>query len=125
MNDMTSESTHTHHHRDRDDAAPWVFGGVLIVLGVFMLLRNVTGWSFGNWWALFILIPAIGALAKAWQLYQTYGTVNEQVRGSLIGGIVLTFVFAMFFFGFNWALFWPVILIVIGIGALAGAFARH
>lgn len=123
MNDMTSEPTRQHH--DRGDAAPWVFGGVLIVLGVFMLLRNVTGWNFGNWWALFILIPAIGSLAKAWQLYGVYGVINEHVRGPLIGGVVLLFVFAMFFFGFNWALFWPIILIVIGIGALTGAFARN
>jgi hypothetical protein len=122
MNNTTSEPTR--HHNDHGDAAPWVFGGVLIALGVFMLLRNVTGWSFGNWWALFILIPAIGALAKAWQLYQVNGTINEHVRGNLIGGTVLLFVFAMFFFGFNWALFWPIILIVIGIGALAGVFAR-
>jgi hypothetical protein len=123
MNDLTSEPTRQHH--DRDDAAPWVFGGVLIVIGVFMLLRNVTGWSFGNWWALFILIPAIGSLAKAWQLYGVHGAINEPVRGPLIGGVVLLFVFAMFFFGFNWALFWPIIVIVIGIGALAGAFARN
>jgi hypothetical protein len=123
MNDMTSEPTR--HHHDRADAAPWVFGGVLIVLGVFMLLRNITGWSLGNWWALFILIPAIGSLAKAWQLYQSYGTINERVRGPLIGGVVLLFVFAMFFFGFNWTLFWPIILIVIGIGALAGVFVRN
>ncbi len=122
MNDTASEPTRQHHNQG--DAAPWVFGGVLIVLGVFMLLRNITGWSFGNWWALFILIPAIGSLAKAWQLYGAYGAVNNHVRGTLIGGIVLLFVFAMFFFGFNWSLFWPVILIVIGIGALAGVFAR-
>jgi hypothetical protein len=122
MNDLTPDSSR--HHRERD-AAPWVFGGVLIVLGVFLLLQNITGWNLGNWWALFILIPAFGALAKGWQLYQESGTIDERVRGSLIGGLVLLFVFAMFFFGFNWSLFWPILLIVIGTGALIGVFSRR
>jgi hypothetical protein len=122
MNDLSSHTSRHHHERD---AAPWVLGGVLITVGVFMLLRNITGWNLGNWWALFILIPAFGSLAKGWQLYQANGEMDAEVRGPLIGGVVLLFVFAMFFFGFNWALFWPVLLIVIGIGALVGVFARR
>ena len=62
MQDQSFEPTGRHHHH-RSDAAPWVFGGVLIVAGVFMLLRNMLGLDFGNWWSLFILIPAIGSLA--------------------------------------------------------------
>jgi hypothetical protein len=122
MQDEPFEPAPRHHH-DRSDAAPWVFGGILIVVGVFMLLRNMLGLDFGNWWALFILIPAIASAAKAWQLYQTHGEINEAVRGALVGSVILFFVFAMFFFGFNWAVLWPVLLIVAGISALVGVFA--
>lgn len=109
----------------REDQGPWIFGGILIVIGVFLLLRNLLGLHLGNWWALFILIPAAGSLASAWKLYQAHGTIDAAVRGPLVGGVVLLFVFAMFFFGFNWSLFWPVLLILAGIGALAGVFARE
>ena len=45
----------------------WLWGGVLIVLGVELLLENM-GFTFpDNWWALFILIPAFGAFARAWE----------------------------------------------------------
>ncbi len=122
MDDNQTPNSTQHH---RSDAAPWVFGGILIVIGVFMLLQNLTGLNFGNWWALFILIPAIGSLTSAWKLYQTHGAVDAAVRGPLVGGVILLFVFAMFFFNFNWSLFWPVLLILAGIGALIGVFARN
>ena len=117
---QTPESTRP----GRRDAAPWVFGGILIIIGVFMLLQNLTGLNFGNWWALFILTPAVGALASAWKLYQARGVVDAAVRGPLVGGVILLFVFAMFFFNLDWGLFWPLLLIVAGIAALAGVFAR-
>ena len=108
----------------REDQGPWIFGGILIAIGVFLLLRNLTGLNLGNWWALFILIPAAGSLVSAWKLYEAHGTIDAAVRGPLVGGVILLFVFAMFFFGFNWSLFWPVLMILAGIGALAGVFAR-
>jgi hypothetical protein len=92
---------------------------------VYLLLRNVAGLGTGNWWALFILIPAIGSLASAWRLYQASGQLNEGVIGAVVGGMMLLFVFAMLFFGFSWSLFWPVALIVAGTGALLGCFARR
>lgn len=122
MDENLSSDVKRHHHHD---APPWVLGGVLIAIGVFLLLSNVVGLSSGNWWALFILIPAIGSLANAWRLYQTTGHVNEAVIGPLVGGVILLFVFAMLFFGFNWGLFWPVLLILAGVGALIGVFARR
>ncbi len=100
-----------------EDQGRGFFGGILIVIGVFLLLRNLLGLHLGNWWALFLLIPAAGSLASAWKLYQAHGTIDAAVRGPLVGGVVLLFVFAMFFFGFNWSLFWPVLLILAGIGA--------
>lgn len=121
MSENTAPETRRHH----SDTPPWVFGGVLIAIGVFLLLSNITGRGSGNWWALFILIPAIASLADAWRRYQASGNINETVIGPLVGGVILVFVFAMLFFGFNWGLFWPVLLIVAGTGALLGVFSRR
>jgi hypothetical protein len=41
--------------------------------------------------------------------------------GSLLVGLVLTFVTASFLFNLNWSLFGPIILILAGIGILAVA----
>ena len=51
------------HDRRGEKKMPWVPGVILIGLGVIFLLNNITGFSIDNWWALFIFIPAIGALA--------------------------------------------------------------
>ena len=124
MTENLSPDSRRHHHH-RNDAPPWVLGGVLIAIGVYLLLTNVAGLRTGNWWALFILIPAIAAWTEAWRQYQTSGQLTEAVIGPAIGGVVLLFVFAMLFFGFNWGLFWPVLLILAGTGALIGVFARR
>jgi len=46
---------------------------VIILVGVVFLIKNTgwlgTDWNFGNWWALFILIPAFGSFANAWNSY--------------------------------------------------------
>ena len=121
MDQNLCDNTRRHH---RSDTPPWVLGGVFIMIGVFLLLRNLTGMGMGNWWALFILIPAFTAFAHAWRLYQAQGRFTEAVGGGLIGGTVLLFVFGMLFFGWNWGTMWPVLLILAGIGTLAGVVLR-
>ena len=97
----------------------WIGGAVLIVIGVVFLLQNISGLNLGNWWALFILIPAVGSLATAWRLYQTHGRLTSAVRGPLIGGFILLLVSAIFLFNLDWGKVWPFFLIIAGLGALA------
>ncbi len=120
-----TETDREARRRERHDTPPWVMGGILIVIGVVLLLSNVTGLQINNWWALFILIPALASLANAWRLYQVQGRASEAVMGPFIGGVILLFVFAMFFFGFDWGRWWPVLLILAGAGALAGVVFRN
>jgi peptidoglycan/LPS O-acetylase OafA/YrhL len=114
----SSESPGRRNHRN---AAPWIGGAILILLGVVFLLQNVTGLSFDNWWSLFMLIPAIGALAKAWQIHQANGRWTAAARSQLVGGLILLLAAATFLFNFNWANVWPVFLIIAGVGALITA----
>ena len=102
-------------HRGRP---AWLGGVVLIIIGVAFLLQNVSGLSLGNWWALFILIPAMGSLATAWRIYETHGHMTASVRGPLVGGIVLLMVTAIFLFNLDWGRVWPVFLIIAGGSAL-------
>jgi Flp pilus assembly protein TadB len=95
----------------------WIPGVILVLVGVFLMMQNLGARIFNNWWALFILIPALGAFANAWRAYQEAGRqLTNGARNSLFGGLILTWVAAMFLFNLNWSLLGPILLIVIGIG---------
>lgn len=96
----------------------WIAGLILILLGAAFLLRNAgySDFPLKNWWALFILIPAIGALDSALRLYRSAGNqLNRQARSALLVGLVLTFVTVMFLFDLSWTFFGPLLLILVGI----------
>jgi hypothetical protein len=103
----------------------WIAGGVLILVGVVFLLTNVVGISLNNWWALFILIPAIGSLWTAWTIYQKNDRkLTAASTGPLIGGIALLMVTAIFLFNLDWGRVWPVFLIIAGAAVLLGVVRR-
>ncbi len=95
-------------------------GGVLVLIGAVFLARNLTGFDLGdwNWWALFILIPAVGSLVNAWRLYQAEGTLPAAARGPLVFGVVLLLVAGILLFELSWGTLWPVFLIIFGVGVL-------
>ena len=93
------------------------FAVVLIALGVIFLVQNYTGLELGNWWALFILIPASGALAAAWAAWRAE-MHPAAVSGPLVGGLAMLTVAAIFLLELQWSRVWPVFLILAGIGAL-------
>jgi len=103
----------------------WLGGAVLIILGIVFLVRNLTGFSINNWWAIFILIPAVGSLATAWRIYQSNGgRFTPAARGPLIGGLILLTVASVFLFDLDWGAIWPVFLIIIGVGTLFTSLSR-
>lgn len=117
--------------RDRRDRrvewhpSKWIAGIVLIIFGVLFLLQNldIEVPAVDNWWALFILIPAIGAFIGAWNSYQEVGgRLTYAVRWGVVSGLILTMVALTFLLNLNWGLIWPIVLIVIGLAALIGGF---
>ncbi len=105
----------------------WIAGAVLLALGLIFLLNNLGLFSMrlNNWWALFILIPAVGSFSTAYRMYRgNGGHMTEAVRGPLIGGLILTTVTLVFLLGLSWGVIWPVFLIIIGVGALLTALAH-
>ena len=99
-------------------------GIILIVLGAAFLAQN-TGFKIiplDNWWALFILIPAVGAFAAALRTYRSAGNQwTAPVRSSLLGGIVLTLLVFGFLFSIDWKYFGPILIILAGLGLLSNS----
>lgn len=93
------------------------FAATLILVGSIFLLRNYAGLEIGNWWALFILLPASGSLAAAWTAWRSR-MHPAAVTGPLLAGLAMLTVAAIFLLDLQWGQIWPIFLILGGIGAL-------
>ena len=93
-------------------------GIVLIVLGAIFLAENYLGSTLHNWWALFILIPAFGALGVAYEDLRAGDP--EAAIGPLIGGLAFLALTVAFLLDLPIGQLWPVGLIVVGIALLVG-----
>ena len=102
----------------RGDA--WIIGIILILLGGLFLMRTMgTDVPLTNWWALFILIPAFGALSAAWRMYREADhRLTVAARSSLLVGLVLSFITFMFLFEISWTYVGPILIIVVGIAII-------
>jgi hypothetical protein len=105
--------------RGGSHAGAWTGGIILIGLGIVFLAQNLNLFSFDNWWAVFILIPAVGAFGAAWRNYQEAGgRLTAGTRASLFGGLILTMIAAAFLFNLEWTVLGPVFIILVGVGIL-------
>lgn len=103
---------------------PGIGGIVLVIMGFVLLAQNFGAQLPDNWWAAFLLIPAVGAFVAVSRLYQEHGHLNAEALVALIGGIVLTLLATSLYFDFGWGLIWPAILIAIGAGILIRTYWR-
>ena len=98
----------------------FVFGGIALILNQLNLLPFEL-----NWWALFIMLPAAGFLSGAYNRFRSHGNLfSMDVAFSALIGLFLTALSFSLLVGaawdINWSLFWPVIIILIGLGMIFG-----
>lgn len=107
----------------------WI-GLVLIFAGVVVLLNQLNLLPFElNWWALFGLFPAFGALARAYNRYRSTNDVFEMgvMIPALVGLFMLLLLVSLFAgdaINLNLQVYWPIILIVLGLGLIIGRLRR-
>ncbi len=121
-----SKPTAEEHRSTRGGSGGWLLGIILVILGFIFLAQNLTGLPvINNWWALFIMIPAVAAFSAAWRTYQVAGNrLTMPARGSLGAGLLLTLVTAVFLFNLSWTFLGPIVIILAGIGLLLNVFLR-
>jgi len=96
-------------------------GVILILLGLAFMLERVGVISMvGNWWAIFIYLAAFASFANVWRSQRANGRFTPAATASLVWGLVLTVVASIFLFSLSWDVWWPVILIAVGVGIVAG-----
>ena len=106
--------------------ASWMVGVILILVGVAFLLEQGNYLELtANWWAVFIYLAAFASFANMWRAYRSAGEFTSSAGGSLTWGLVLTVVASIFLFNLEWDLWWPAILIAVGVGILLTYLLRN
>ena len=98
----------------------FVFGGIVLILNQLDLLPFEL-----NWWALFIMLPAGGFLNGAYNRFRSHGNLlsMDVAFSALVGLFLIGLSFSLLVgaaWNINWSLFWPVIIILIGLGMIFG-----
>ncbi len=120
MNDNISELKETEKYSEANGNNT-VFAVVLILVGVAVMVSNLTDYSFENWWALFMLIPAGAILMNVWHDYKENGRLSRKSSGAVIPGVIILTMVAIFLFNLSWAIFWPISIIAVGLSILLGS----
>jgi drug/metabolite transporter (DMT)-like permease len=107
----------------------WI-GLALIASGAIILINQMNILSFQlNWWALFILFPAFGALSSAYNRYRSTNDLFEMsvMIPALVGMFMLLLLVSLLLsnaINMNLKVYWPIILIVLGLGLIIGRGRR-
>jgi len=119
----TPESRCRHSHRGR-----LIMGLVVIAIGVLFLLRNfgilLPFMQYHNWWALFILLGAVGPLSYALQRYRSQNKVDGVVLHSLVSAAAIVTVALFFLLELDWNRWWPLFIVFGGLWMLANDWKR-
>ena len=93
-----------------------LLGVLFIALGAAFFAQSYFGLGFRNWWALFILIPAVFAFSTAYYAWKAGHTTTATSQAAI--GLVITTVAAIFLLDIAWRLAWPFLFLEAGIGLL-------
>jgi hypothetical protein len=96
-----------------------VGGLIVIAVGVIFLLGNFGFHLPPHWWAALLLVPAVGLLVTAIRFARVDNSFGGRAMGPAIGGVLLLAMALAIFFGLNWGLFWPIVLIAVGAAIIA------
>lgn len=96
----------------------WAFGVAVVIIGAILLARNLGIklflLDFHHWWAVFILVAAIGPLQQAYAEYQKMGWTRVAANSLVSAGSII-FVALIFLLDLSFSVWWPVFVIIGGL----------
>jgi hypothetical protein len=94
---------------------------IFIIAGVALIVSNVSGFEFDNWWVLFMFIPVAFFAQNIYRDYRVNGRLTPQSTGSIIASLAILATAAVFLFeAITWSAIWPIGLIIAGIAMFLG-----
>jgi hypothetical protein len=102
----------------------FIFGGAVVLLNQLNILPFEL-----NWWALLILFPAFGTLTRAYNRYRSTNDLFEVgvMIPALVGLFMLLLSVSLLVgdaINLNLRVYWPIILILLGLGLIIGRGRR-
>jgi hypothetical protein len=102
----------------------FIFGGAVILLNQLNFLPFQL-----NWWAFLVLFPAFGTLISAYNRYRsTHDLFDMGVMIPALVGLFMLLMSASLLLSnaidLNLRVYWPIILIVLGLGLIIGRLRR-
>jgi hypothetical protein len=102
----------------------FIFGGGVVLLNQLNILPFEL-----NWWALLILFPSFGTLTSAYNRYRSTNDLFEMgvMIPALVGLFMLLLSVSLLVgnaINLNLRVYWPIILIVLGLGLIIGRGRR-
>ena len=102
----------------------FIFGGAVALLNQLKILPFEL-----NWWALLILLPSFGTLTSAYNRYRSTNDLFEMrvMIPGLVGLFMLLLSVSLLVgdaIDLNLRVYWPIILIVLGLGLIIGRARR-
>lgn len=111
-------AANTSTQKPKTRTSNWPLGLAIVLIGGVLLARNMGVDLFflnlHNWWALFILVLAIGPLQQAYVALRREG-LGLPVANSLVSAASIIFVALIFLLDLSFFLWWPVFLIMAGL----------
>jgi hypothetical protein len=123
------ENQTTNDNHSNPSSNIWM-GIIFIIGGAVVLLNQMDILSFElNWWALFILFPAVGSLSGAYNRYRSTNDLFDMgvMVPALVGLFMLLLSASLLLnnvIDMNLRTYWPIILIVLGLGLIFGRGRR-
>jgi hypothetical protein len=96
------------------------WGGLFLVLiGGALFVSRVLGIELENWWALFILMPALVMFGVGWMIpRRENGRFSFFSRLFFAAGLVVLVVAGMFLVNLDWSVWWPLMIVAPGAGLI-------
>lgn len=108
--------------RYRRNRNPFVWGMILIALGVTFLFTNSGLWpndTLRTWWPVFVIIAGLGSLVGARGPRGVGGAVTTAALGAWL--LVAT----NDWYGLGWSRSWPLAIVALGLGTLTEAIVAR
>ena len=96
------------------------WGGLFLVfVGGAIFLSKVLGIQLENWWALFILVPALTMFGIGWAIPRPdNGRFHLISRLFFATGLVVLVVAGMFLMNLDWSVWWPLMIVTPGVSLI-------
>ena len=104
-------------------------GAVVIIVGLLFLARE-HGYKLDflwidNWWALFILIPAVAMATRVVTRVRRQGRFDAEAAGTSIGALATGLVAIMFLLDWDFGKWWPLFIVLGGLSIVISGFAKE